>query len=211
MARRKNTTPNSEYYEYKGRFSRLSWNYYAPGEKPAAQYTDEELRRIVRKAAKAANQRIRGLEKSGLKSSAYELMKAQAQGKTRFKERTAKQTRGELMSEFTRLREFMTAQTSTVKGVKQHRKNVYNAYVKAGFKGSIEDFEWYIQKYMTTEMTKFYGSDILYQMITENKRESLEDYFNTWVEEQRKEEAGESTDKYARGRALLRMLKRRKG
>ena len=53
---------------YTPRFERLGWEYYAPGANSPMQYTDEELRRIVRKAAKAANQRIRGIEKAGAQS-----------------------------------------------------------------------------------------------------------------------------------------------
>ena len=53
------------------------WPTYAPGNKPPRSYSDEELKNIVKKAAKAANTRIRTLEKKGLadKAPAYKWMK----------------------------------------------------------------------------------------------------------------------------------------
>lgn len=49
------------------------WTAYAPGSKAPQQYSEEELRGIVKKAAKAANTRLRTLEKKGLteKAPAY--------------------------------------------------------------------------------------------------------------------------------------------
>lgn len=194
---------------YTPRFERLGWEYYAPGANPPMQYTDEELRRIVRKAAKAANQRIRGIEKAGVKSAALKSAMANMDGKSRFKERVKTQTRAELMREFVVLREFMTSQTSTVKGVNERLEKLYKTYMAAGFNGTQEELEFYIEKYLSQAMAKFYGSDVLHQLITENRREDLDDYFRTWKEEQRKEETGEDLDPYAQGRALLRMLHRK--
>ena len=130
-------------------------------------------------------------------------------GKTRFKERAKTQTRAELMREFVVLREFMTSQTSTAKGVKERLEKLYKTYMAAGFNGTQEELEFYIEKYLSQAMVKFYGSDVLYQLIAENRREDLDDYFRTWKEEQRKEETGEDLDPYAQGRALLRMLHRK--
>ena len=95
----------------KGRpFRSHDWGTYAPGNKAPRMYSEDELRAIVKKAAKAANTRIRTLEKKSLsdKSPAYKwLQKRTEQEKPRFKEGVTKMTRAELEKQFISLREFM--------------------------------------------------------------------------------------------------------
>lgn len=193
---------------YSPRFQALGWDYYSRGNRPPSSYTTEELQKIVRKASKAANQRIRTIERSGMKSAALYLMQRQT-GKKRFSERVKSKSRQELVKQFVYLREFVGAQTSTITGIKAHRTAIINTYMARGFNGTEEELEFLLNKYIGSQMSKFYGSTIVYQMIIENDRASLEDYYKTWIEEQRKEAAGEETDDRAQGRALIRMIKRK--
>ena len=193
---------------YTPRFSALGWNYYSRGNRIPNSYTTEELQQIVRKASKAANQRIRTIEKKGLKSYAVQMMQKQT-GRTRFSESTKKSSREELIRRFVDLREFMSAQTSTVGGIKKHHAAIINTYMAQGFDGTEEELEFLLSKYFGSQMEKFYGSTIIQRLIIENDRESLSDYYKTWIEEQRKESAGEETDSKAQGRALIRMIQRR--
>ena len=107
----------------KGRpFRSHDWGTYAPGNKAPRMYSEDELRGIVKKAAKAANTRIRTLERKSLsdKSPAYKwLQKRTEQEKPRFKEGVTKMTRAELEKQFISLREFMIKKTSTVTGYRE--------------------------------------------------------------------------------------------
>lgn len=193
---------------YSPRFQARGWDYYSHGNRTPSSYTTEELQKIVRKASKAANQRIRTIERSGMKSAALYLMQKQT-GKTRFSERVKSKSRQELVKQFVYLREFVGAQTSTITGIKAHRTAIFSTYMAQGFNGTEEELEFLLTKYFGSQMTKFYGSTIVHRMVIENDRANLEDYYKTWIEEQRKEAAGEETDDKVQGRALIRMIKRK--
>ena len=140
------------------------WPTYAPGNKPPRSYSDEELKNIVKKAAKAANTRIRTLEKKGLadKAPAYKWMKYKTgEEKPRFKEGISKLSREELEKEFIRLREFMIKKTSTVTGYREAvEKNVQRAR-DMGFTGTPEELSALFTKYMTEKNEALFGSDII--------------------------------------------------
>lgn len=191
----------------KGRpFQAHSWPTYAPGNKPPRSYSEEELKGIVKKAAKAANTRLRTLEKKGLadKSPAYKWMKYKTgEEKPRFKEGISKLSREELEKEFIRLREFMIKKTSTVTGYREVvEKNVQRAR-DMGFTGTPEELGALFTKYMTEKNEALFGSDIIYQAIVTNRGDNLQEVareFQARVDKDRQ-----------RGAMLLELLRKKRG
>lgn len=182
------------------------WSTYAPGNKPPRSYSDEELKNIVKKAAKAANTRIRTLEKKGLadKAPAYKWMKYKTgEEKPRFKEGISKLSRKELEKAFIQLREFMIKKTSTVTGYREVvEKNVQRAR-DMGFTGTPEELGALFTKYMTEKNEALFGSDIIYQAIVTNRSDNLQELareFQTRVDKDRQ-----------RGAMLLELLRKKRG
>lgn len=182
------------------------WPTYAPGNKPPRSYSDEELKNIVKRAAKAANTRIRTLEKKGLadKAPAYKWMKYKTgEEKPRFKEGISKLSREELEKEFIRLREFMIKKTSTVTGYRETvEKNVQRAR-DMGFTGTPEELSALFTKYMTEKNEALFGSDIIYQAIVTNRGDNLQEMareFQARVDKDRQ-----------RGAMLLELLRKKRG
>lgn len=191
----------------KGRpYQAHDWATYAPGNKPPRSYSDEELKNIVKKAAKAANTRIRTLEKKGLadKAPAYKWMKYKTgEEKPRFKEGISKLSREELEKEFIRLREFMIKKTSTVTGYREAvEKNVQRAR-DMGFTGTPEELGALFTKYMTEKNEALFGSDIIYQAIVTNRGDNLQ-------EVAREFQARVNKDRQ-RGAMLLELLRKKRG
>lgn len=162
----------------KGRpFQAHSWPTYAPGNKAPRSYSEEELKGIVKRAAKAANTRIRTLEKKGLadKAPAYKsisgILKME---RPRFKESTVKMSKEELTKEFLKLREFMGMKTSTMTGYKEWNKNKVQAARDMGFTGTPEELAYLFNRYMTEKNEALFGSDIIYQAIVSNNIDKLE-------------------------------------
>lgn len=155
----------------KGRpFRAKPWADYAKGERAANAYSTDELRDIVKRAAKAANNRLRALEKAGMTKSAYQRAVRQT-GKDipRYREKVSSATRQELQKEFYQLRDFMTAPTSTVGGMREHQQRVLKAAQEMGFKGDITNMSALFEKYMTAEWENLLGSDIIYEEIVSGR------------------------------------------
>ena len=179
------------------RFEPQNWAYYAPGAHAPAMYDTAELQRIVRKAAKAANQRLRTLEKAGETQYAYKaatkhLLKET--GAKRYKERTKTQSRESLIKEFVLLRDFLSAQTSTITGIKIYRDVAYEKAKAIGFTGEKNELSQLFRTYMTEELEKFIGSDLLYKLILSNDKSALEKIRNEWLESKQREKAEGLTD-----------------
>lgn len=162
----------------KGRpFQAHSWPTYAPGNKAPRSYSEEELKSIVKRAAKAANTRLRTLEKKGLadKVPAYKsisgILKME---RPRFKESTVKMSKEELTKEFLKLREFMGMKTSTMTGYKEWNENKVQAARDMGFTGTPEELAYLFNRYMTEKNEALFGSDIIYQAIVSNNIDKLE-------------------------------------
>lgn len=146
-------------------FRAKPWADYAQGEKPIKAYSTEQLRDINRRAAKAANSRLRALEKAGKTKWAYN-MAARLTGKEkpRFVESQkaiGKMTRQQLEAQFYNLREYMTAKTSTVQGVKAHEQKVLQMAQEEGFEGTTEELSALFEKYMTKEWENILGSPLV--------------------------------------------------
>ena len=193
----------------KGRpFQAHSWPTYAPGNKAPRSYSEEELKGIVKKAAKAANTRLRTLEKKGLadKAPAYKsisgILKME---RPRFKESTAKMTKEELTKEFLKLREFMGMKTSTMTGYKEWNENKVQAARDMGFTGTPEELAYLFNRYMTEKNEALFGSDIIYQAIVSNNIDKLE------LEQIGKEYQANIEKDISRGERLLQLYRARQG
>lgn len=193
----------------KGRpFQAHSWPTYAPGNKAPRSYSEEELKSIVKKAAKAANTRLRTLEKKGLadKAPAYKsisgILKME---RPRFKESTAKMTKEELSKEFLKLREFMGMKTSTMTGYKDWNENKVQAARDMGFTGTPEELAYLFNRYMTEKNEALFGSDIIYQAVVTNNIDKLE------LEHIGKEYQADLEKDISRGERLLQLYRARQG
>ena len=194
----------------KGRpFRAKPWADYAKGEKPTKAYTTDELRGIVTRAAKAANNRLRALEKAGYTKSAYQRA-ARHTGKDipRYREKVASATRQELEKEFAQLRDFMTAPTSTVGGMREYQERIIKAAQAAGFKGDFANLSALFEKYMSAEWENLLGSDVIYEEIISGRAAdgSLEDIRQ---QRTRQQEIGQMVDSDRKeGAALLQSLRK---
>lgn len=193
----------------KGRpFQVHRWPTYAPGNKSPRSYSEEELKGIVKKAAKAANTRLRTLEKKGLadKAPAYKsisgILKME---RPRFKESTAKMSKEELTKEFLKLREFMGMKTSTMTGYKEWNENKVQAARDMGFTGTPEELAYLFNRYMTEKNESLFGSDIIYQAIVSNNIDKLE------LEQIGKDYQANLEKDISRGERLLQLYRARQG
>lgn len=191
----------------KGRpFRSHDWGTYAPGNKAPRMYSEDELRGIVKKAAKAANTRIRTLERKNLsdKSPAYKwLQKRTEQEKPRFKEGVTKMTRAELEKQFISLREFMIKKTSTVTGYRESVEKKVERAREMGFTGTPEELGDLFDRYMTEKNEQLYGSEVIYQAITSNQIDNLQQIAQEFQGRVEKDKM--------QGAIILQMLRNRRG
>ena len=191
----------------KGRpFRSHDWGTYAPGNKAPRMYSEDELRAIVKKAAKAANTRIRTLEKKSLsdKAPAYKwLQKRTEQEKPRFKEGVTKMTRAELEEQFISLREFMIKKTSTVTGYRESVEKKVERAREMGFTGTPEELGDLFDRYMTEKNEQLYGSEVIYQAITSNQIDNLQQIAQEFQGKVEKDKM--------QGAIILQMLRNRRG
>ena len=155
--KRRQSTKHLQQYE----FQAYGWAVFSKGNKAPNQYTTYELRQIVKRASKAANQRLRKLEAAGVDKWAYKsAQKALGDNRKRYWERTDKRSREELS--------FMYA------------------------------------KYMEEEFVKLIGSEIIYRLIIENRKEDLEYHYNGG----QRDLHAEQHDEQLGGRILLEAVRR---
>lgn len=191
----------------KGRpFRSHDWGTYAPGNKAPRMYSEDELKGIVKRAAKAANTRIRTLERKNLsdKSPAYKwLQKRTEQEKPRFKEGVTKMTRAELEKQFISLREFMIKKTSTVTGYREAVEKKVERAREMGFTGTPEELGDLFDRYMTEKNEQLYGSEVIYQAITSNQIDNLQQIAQEFQGKVEKDKM--------QGAIILQMLRNRRG
>lgn len=193
MAIRENTWQD---YEYQGAYMLAS---------------AEDLRRVVRRAAKAANQRLVRRERSGRTKGVYAgIMAALGRlGRRRFaesKSRLDKMSINELRHEYTLLRDWLSAKTSTLQGLKASNDKRYQTAKERGFAGTQEEWNEIANRFFTKEMESYYSSDILYQMVTQGNTDIVDRIIN---------DAKESDQPPDKGRLLINLVtaaaKRRRG
>lgn len=156
----------------KGRpFQPKSWEAYAPKGPNATSYTREELEQIVRRASGAANRRLKRLEEAGETNGIYKraLGMLETQGRTKFSGAVKSMTKTELVAEYLRLRDFLSAKTSTIQGIKDWKRNVYESLVDRGFTGSQEEISELFDKYMTKELEAALGSEVVFTLLQTDK------------------------------------------
>lgn len=171
----------------------------------------EDLRRVVRRAAKAANQRLLRRERAGRTKGVYAgTMAALSRlGRNRFaesKSRLDKMSINELRHEYVMLRDWLSAKTSTLQGLKSSDDKRYQTAKERGFAGTLEEWNDIASRFFTKEMEGYYSSDILYQMATQG---------NTDIVDRILQDAKESDQPPDKGRLLINLVtaaaKRRRG
>lgn len=131
--------------------------------------TNEDLRKAVEKVGKIANQRLYRLKKAGFEKGMYAHALADlGEGRTRFKESAKRMNRAQLLKEYVALRNFMSAQTSTVAGIRRSNRKRYNEALKRGFVGTEEEFYELVEEYFTKEKEKQFSSNVIYDAIVGN-------------------------------------------
>lgn len=171
----------------------------------------EDLRRVVRRAAKAANQRLLRRERAGRTKGVYAgtLAALGRLGRSRFvesKSRLEKMSVNELRHEYAMLRNWLSAKTSTLQGLKASDDKRYQTAKERGFTGTLEEWNDIANRFFTKEMESYYSSDILYQMITQGNADMVDRIL---------QDAKESDQPPDKGRLLINLVtaaaKRRRG
>lgn len=161
-----------------------------------SQADQYELSSAVRRAAKAANQRLLRLERAGATKGIYENAMYDLVNRRRFRERTEKLSLNALRHEYKILRSFLSAKTSTVQGRQNTIDKRYKTALDHGFFGSLEDFNFAVTKYFADNVESLYSSDIIYQAITSGKTDIIDAALDQY-----------GSDESKRGSALLYYLK----
>ena len=176
-------------YEYRGYFEHANRSDLIP---------------VVRKAAKAANQRLLRMERAGLTNGVYARISGQlAQlGRRRFAEsegRLKNMGLQELRHEYVLLRDWLSAKTSTVQGKKNADISRYYTAKMRGFTGTLEDCIEASKTYFTEQYEALFSSDVLYTSIITGDIDIVQNIINE--NEKRKDNQPD------RGAALLRYVK----
>lgn len=182
--RKKQSTAHLREYE----FQVYGWAVFAKGTNNPHELTTEQLKQVVKRASKAANQRLRKLEKAGINKWAYKAAQKQLGNRKRYWERTDKKSRAELISEYARLRDFMTAQTSTMSGIRKYHEEQTSRARQMGFTGTDEELAYMYEKFMDEAFANLLGSEIIQKLILQNRRDILEDLYRQWQEDLKAEQ-----------------------
>lgn len=146
-------------------FKENTWADYAIADPTRAN--QQELAAAVRRAAKAANQRLLRLERAGATKGVYALTMYELVNRKRFKENTAKMTTNALRHEYKILEKFIKSKTSTIQGRNDSIIKRFNTASERGFTGTLEEFEVSIEKAFAKHQESLFSSDILYQSVIE--------------------------------------------
>lgn len=128
----------------------------------------DTLRAAVRRAAKAANQRLLRLERAGLTESfAYKSAIRDLKGKNRerFKERPKDFTRSQLLNEYGMLREFFNSKGSTVQGFKSTQWKRYQTAIDQGYEGTFEEFYKDIEDFFNKNSYELFDSKTVWEAV----------------------------------------------
>lgn len=189
--------------EHLPKYEPQKWDYYSPGMTDPSTMSKAELVKVVRRAAKAANQRLRSLEKAAdvneRRAGAYKYVSDQlSMTRPRFKERpTEKMDITTLRQEYRQLREFIGFKTSTPTGVRAVRDARYQTAVARGFQGSQEDWNSAVERFFTKQAEKLFDSDKIYDAITSNNEDTLQSILDADADNNR-----------SKGEALLEYIRR---
>ena len=143
----------------------------------------QELGKLNERLARAANQRIRELEKRGETGDAYQWLIRQT-GKNRLSQ--AKTGGAEyLLRKATAAKNFLKRKESTISGIraiqKQTAKSIAKRYGLSGLKGhSIQRFNDFLKTDAFPELKKFLGSDIIRDLMEGAQENSLDDLLGAY-------------------------------
>lgn len=169
--------------------NRQGWQKYAyRGD--VSKATRKELTPIIQRAAHVANERLRALEKSGETGGAYKMAKTYLSlyGRSRFPEgnKILKNMRyGQLQATYRELREFLSAESSTISGIGRIRKSRYDTAVQRGFSGTEEEWNTAVVKYFSEVKEGLFSSDMVYNSLTNQSGMSL-DYLDQVIAKDQK-------------------------
>lgn len=169
--------------------NRQGWQKYAyQGDVSSA--TRAELTPIIQRAAHVANERLRALERSGETGEAYKMAKVYLLlcDRTRFPEgnRILKNMRyGQLQATYRELREFLSAESSTLSGISRIRKSRYDTAVQRGFTGTENEWNTAVVKYFAEVKEGLFSSDMVYNALTNQSGMSL-DYLDKVIAKDQK-------------------------
>lgn len=182
-----------------GKIKEKVWADYAL--KNFSRATRADLQAAVRKAAKAANQRLLRLERHGETSGAYKIAQRffKDTGRRRYKERTDKMTYNELQKEYKALRSFISVKSSTIQGANEIGHKRYLAAVSKGYGGTFDQFELDVRKAFTKITEGLFSSDVIYEALIGGSLDILDETVKQF------ENSSE-----LRGQALLTYMKRKK-
>ncbi len=177
-----------------------------------SRLTQQELAAVVRRASKAANQRLRDVEKAvkegkeETKGEAYAYMERVLanEGRTRFKERTTTMTVQQLRQEYKRVITYLDLKSSSAGGRAELGYKKWQAYKKRGYDGSEESFKELCRKLWSKEMVSKYGSAVIYEVVTSGDKQ----LYSEWS---RKADNLEAEDSMTAGKALLDVLRKKAG
>ena len=164
----------------------------------------EDLRRVVRSAAKAANQRLLRRERAGRTKGVYAgTMAALGRlGRRRFtesKSRLDKMSINELRHEYVILRDWLSAKTSTLQGLKAADDKRYQTARERGFTGTLEEWNEIAESFFTAERENFFDSNAIYMQVTAGNADIVQK-----IIERSQEKRKETIDK---GSLLVRLVK----
>lgn len=182
-----------------GKIKEKVWADYAL--KNFSRATRAELQAAVRKAAKAANQRLLRLERHGETSGAYKIAQRffKDTGRRRYKERTDKMTYNELQKEYKALRSFISVRSSTIQGANEIGHKRYLTAVSKGYGGTFDQFKLDVRKAFTKITEGLFSSDVIYEALIGGSLDILDETVKQF------ENSSE-----LRGQALLTYMKRKK-
>lgn len=169
--------------------NRQGWQKYAyKGD--VSKATRSELTPIIQRAAHVANERLRALERAGETGGAYKMTQTYLSlyGKSRFPEgnQILKNMRyGRLQATYRELREFLSAESSTLSGIGRIRKSRYDTAVQRGFKGTENEWNTAVVKYFSEVKEGLFSSDMVYNSLTNQNGMSL-DYLDKVIAKDQK-------------------------
>lgn len=178
-----------------------TWTDYDIGDPSKASY--EELKAAVRRAAKAANQRLLRLERAGATTGVYQSamedlgnMRMQdgrpAGGRRRFQENPGKFTINQLRHEYRALRSFLSAKTSTVQGRRESEDKRYQTARERGYMGTADQFNADIARAFTELNESLFSSEQIYESAVGGNLDVLDEI----IDQQKKPSKGRSIIEY---------------
>lgn len=159
---------------------------------------------VVRKAAKAANQRLLRRERAGRTKGVYAGTMAELGrlGRRRFiesKKRLDEMSINELRHEYVMLRDWLSAKTSTLQGLRAADDKRYKTAKERGFTGTLDEWNQIAETFFTAEREKFFDSNATYMQVTAGNADIVQK-----IIERGQKKSEETIDK---GALLVRLVK----